>query len=133
MSYTDYDFPHTHFYETDLRELLAKVGSYQETIDALNKWIAENTPKINEIEAFVESMQNADTLPESVKQALFDWASTHLIDLVASTLKGVYFGLTNDGYFVAYIPENWSDIIFGTSGLDDFPVGIDFGHLTLSY
>ena len=30
------------------------------------------------------------------------------------TQKSVYFGLTSDGYFCAYIPENWSDIVFDT-------------------
>ena len=48
-------------------------------------------------------------------------------------VKQVYFGLTDTGYFVAYIPESWNDIIFGTSGLDDFPAGVDYGHLTLTY
>ena len=28
--------------------------------------------------------------------------------------KGVYFGLTSDGHFVAYIPEGWEDLIFDT-------------------
>lgn len=46
----------------------------------------------------------------------------------------VFFGLTDDGYFVAYIPENWDDITFNTTGLDiDIPIQPDYGHLVLSY
>ena len=32
MSYTDFDFPHTHMYESDLRELLAKMKKLEETV-----------------------------------------------------------------------------------------------------
>ena len=28
--------------------------------------------------------------------------------------RSVYFGITSDGHFCAYIPENWSDIVFDT-------------------
>lgn len=34
MSYTDYDFPHTHFYETDLREILS---TYDKLVDGFRE------------------------------------------------------------------------------------------------
>ena len=41
---------------------------------------------------------------------------------------------TLDGYFVAYIPETWDDITFGTTGLDiEVPCEPEYGHLVLSY
>ena len=40
---------------------------------------------------------------------------------------------TYDGYFVAYIPEGWDDIIFNTTGYDIAIAGMDYGHLTLSF
>lgn len=136
MSYTNYDFPHTHFYESDLRELIAKCGSYDEVINKLNQWIEENEPKIEDIEAFIEDMQSASTLPNGVKQALFDWASTHVTDLIGTAIKAVFFGLTDDGHFCAWIPDSWSDITFNTSDYDITLVGhpeVKFGHLILSY
>lgn len=136
MGYSSYDFPHTHFYESDLRELIAKTGSYDETINALNKWIEEYTPTIEEISKFIEDMQNVDTLPDGVKQALYDWASENLVDLVGSAISTVFFGLTNDGYFVAYIPDSWDEITFNTSDYDivltEHPE-VGYGHLILSY
>lgn len=46
----------------------------------------------------------------------------------------VFFGLTDSGYFVAYIPENWDTIHFGTTGLDiDAPIQPEYGHLVLLY
>ena len=47
---------------------------------------------------------------------------------------GVYFGLTDDGYFKAMIPEAWDKIKFNTTGFDiDVPLQPEFGHLVLSY
>ena len=47
---------------------------------------------------------------------------------------GVFFGLTDDGYFVAYIPDGWDDIIFNTTEYDIFISGFsEYGHLVLSY
>lgn len=131
-----FEFPHTRTYDTDLGWLIKKVTSYDETIQALNDWITENNPKITELMDFMNDMQNVNTLPEGVKQALYDWASEHLIDLVGATIKNVFFGLTDDGHFVAYIPDSWSDITFNTSYYDiilsDHPE-VDYGHLILSY
>lgn len=46
----------------------------------------------------------------------------------------VFFGLTDSGYFVAYTPENWDDIRFGTTGLDiEADNQPEFGHLVLLY
>ena len=42
------------------------------------------------------------------------WVNDNLETLYALLVKQVYFGLTLDGYFVAYIPESWSDIVFDT-------------------
>lgn len=126
------EFPHTRTYDNDLGWIIKTVKRYDETITALNDWITVNTPKIEDLEAFKNAMESGN-LPEGVKNAIRDWCRTNLIDLVAETIKTVFFGITDDGYFVAYIPESWSDIHFGTTGYDDFVPDMDYGHLTLSY
>lgn len=46
----------------------------------------------------------------------------------------VFFGITDDGYFVAYIPDSWDDITFYTTELDIFlPIEPEYGHLVLAY
>lgn len=46
----------------------------------------------------------------------------------------IFFGLTQSGYFVAYIPDSWDEIQFGTTGYDvTSPMEPEFGHLVLSY
>ena len=128
-----FEFPHTRTYDGDLGWLIKHVSSYDEVIQALNTWIEENTPKIEDLETFKNALENGQ-LPEGVKQGLYDWCSRHLLDLVGSTIKTVMFQLTDDGYFVAYYSDSWSDITFNTTEydiwLDNFN---EFGHLTLSY
>ena len=131
-----FEFPHTRTYDTDLGWLIKNVSSYDETIAALNEWIETNTPKIEELEQFMNDMQNVNSIPDGVKQAIFDWCSLHLIDLVGATIINVFFGLTDDGHFVAYIPDSWADITFNTSDYDIILSAhpeVDYGHLILSY
>lgn len=42
------------------------------------------------------------------------WVNDNLETLYHLLVKQVYFGLTLDGHFVAYIPDSWNDIIFDT-------------------
>ena len=127
-----FEFPHTRTYDGDLGWLIKHVSSYEEVIQTLNDWISENQPKIDDFEALYQMLLAGD-LPEGVQNGIEIWMRENAIDIVGQLVKMVFFAITDDGYFIAYIPESWTDIIFGTSGLDDFPAGIDFGHLTLSY
>ena len=130
-----FEFPHTRTYDSDLGWLIKHVNSYDETIAALNAWIAKNEPKMDDLYAFMEALEEGD-LPEGMKQGLYQWATEHLIDLVGATISNVFFGLTDVGYFVAYIPDSWADIEFNTSEYDiilsEHPE-YGYGHLVLSY
>ena len=127
-----FEFPHTRTYDGDLGWLIKHVSSYDEVITALNEWIENYTPKIEEVLAFYQQLQEG-YIPEGMKNALYEWATTNLLDIVARTLKTVVFGLTDDGHFVATYTDSWSDIIFNTTEMDIFtPLQTQFGHLTLS-
>lgn len=43
-----------------------------------------------------------------------EWINLNLDSLFSSYSRGVYFGLTTDGYFCAYVPDSWNDIVFDT-------------------
>lgn len=105
-------------------EVLCKVVTY------INKLIDTDNEIIKDIDALradLEVVQKwIDNFDDNAK-AIF----TKMIDEYIATM--VFFNITDDGYFVAYIPESWDDITFGTTGLDVFPAGIDYGHLTLNY
>lgn len=130
-----FEFPHTRTYDSDLGWLIKHVNSYDETIAALNEWIAENEPKMDDLLAFMDELLKGD-LPEGMKQGLYQWAQENLIDLVGATIKMVFFGILDDGHFVAYIPDSWDDITFNTTYYDIVLTShpeYKFGHLVLSY
>ena len=127
-----FEFPHTRTYDGDLGWLIKTVSSYDEIINALNEWISENAPKLDEVYSFMEQLKNGD-IPDSLKVALYEWAQTNLLDIVARTLKTVVFGLTDDGHFIATYTDSWRDITFNTTELDIWTqLQPEFGHLTLS-
>lgn len=132
MSYTEYDFPGTHFYDTDLREMICKVTKILKTVAELNGWKEEHEKQYEELKKFYDDLMTGNFTPEMI-DALYDWTVENTEEIIARAIKMVFFNLTDDGYFIAYVPESWSEITFGTTGLDIFPTGYDFGHLTLSY
>ena len=43
------------------------------------------------------------------------WLDENMEDILTQAVQLVWFGLTDDGYFMAVIPENWSDVQFDTT------------------
>ena len=126
-----FEFPHTRTYDSDLGWLIKTVHTHDEAIKALNEWSDNAEIRITDLETFKTALESGE-LPEGVRRGILEWCTLHIPDIISEAIKTVFFVL-EDGYFVAYIPDSWDDITFGTSGLDDFPSGIDFGHLTLSF
>lgn len=103
-------------------EVLCKVVDYLNgVIDGTNAVIED-----------AESLRKDLTV---VQQWINNYDTTYAEDIIAKYIATmVFFGLTDSGYFVAYIPETWDNIHFGTTGLDvDAPIQPEFGHLVLLY
>jgi hypothetical protein len=64
------------------------------------------------------------------KEQLQTWIETHLPELFTLFVRQVFFGLTDDGHFCAYIPESWSDIQFDTGAVYGRS---DYGRLILKF
>ena len=43
------------------------------------------------------------------------WLDENMEDILTQAVQLVWFGLTDDGYFMAVIPPNWSDVQFDTT------------------
>ena len=128
-----FEFPHTRTYDSDLGWLIKDYTTLDEFKDAMLKWIQETQPTIDEFNEIVNLIEAGD-LPEGMKNAIRKWMEENAIDLVGSLVNMVIFNITDDGYFVAYIPESWDEIQFGTTGLDTFiSLQPEYGHLVLSY
>ena len=103
-------------------EVLCKVVTYlNNVIEGTNGVIDDVEELKNDLATVQNWINNFDT----------KYAEKIIAQYIATM---VFFGLTDSGYFVAYIPENWESINFGTTGLDvNAPIQPEYGHLVLMY
>ncbi len=133
MSYTDFDFPHSHFYDDDLRELISMYKTLTEDVEVLNAWKETHQEEYEQLEQLYNDIVTGD-FPASMKSALKQWFDDNAISLVGEMIKHVYFGLNDDGYFIVTIPESWKELVFKTTGWDyNTPLQPEYGHLCLLY
>lgn len=125
-------YPYTDFHELNLDWVLTTVKQLFEAVQQIDGWIDNHQQEYEELKALYDQIM-AGNFPPSIKNAFAAWMQANALDLVGDLVKMVIFNITDDGYFVAYIPESWDDIIFGTTGLDVILPGYDYGHLVLSY
>lgn len=125
-------YPYTDFHELNLDWVLTTVKQLFEAVQQIDGWIDNHQQEYEELKALYDQIM-AGNFPPSIKNAFAVWMQQNALDLVGELVKMVIFNITDDGYFVAYIPESWDDIIFGTTGLDIGLPGYDYGHLVLSY
>jgi hypothetical protein len=125
-------FPYTDFHELNADWIIRHFKEFVLWMKQIDGWIETHKKEYEELKKLYDDMYNG-TLSPALERSLRIWINNNLESIIANAIKMVFFGLTDDGYFIAYIPDSWNDISFGTSGLDDFPPNVDFGHLTLSY
>jgi uncharacterized protein Yka (UPF0111/DUF47 family) len=92
----------------EMKKLMQEMDDLSEDVTALKKAIAD-------VEKWI-----ADFNTDFIKKLVLEY--------VAESVKQVYFGLSNTGYFVAYIPKSWNELEF-----DTIQEGGLYGHLTLKY
>ena len=64
------------------------------------------------------------------KDTFIEWVNTNMTDIIHQMVRFVFFGLDDDGHFVAYILASWEFLHFDT--LLDFDK-LGFGHLVVYY
>lgn len=103
--------------EISYYEVLTKTVSYlNETMSNVNE-INNNTSELYAyvvelyelLEKFIES-----GFDDYYSDQVIKWIDSHLTWIFNTVVRQVYFGLTQEGNFVAYIPDGWNDIIFDT-------------------
>ena len=122
-------YPYTNFHDLNLDWVLQvlkesesvvteKIPDIEKAILALQKADKDTNKRIDEVIRQIGELIDDDTIMQLVIQA------------IDCAIKMVFFGLSDDGYFVAYIPNSWNCITFGTIMDCDSP---NYGRLTLSY
>lgn len=109
----------------NLFDLLNKLVCY---CDNMGLQIDVNAQDIADLKVAMQELKDGGLVDYYEKQ-IYDWIQANMADLLSAGIKQVYFGLTDDtysggaGYFVAYIPDSWSEIVFDTGavyGLDTY-------------
>lgn len=106
-------------------EILCKVVHYiNDLIDSDKEIIAD----IDALRRDMDEVQNwIENFDDNARQIMEEIIERYIVTMV-------FFGITDDGYFVAYIPESWDDITFRTTELDIFlEIEPEYGHLVLVY
>lgn len=97
-------------------------------VDYINKLIEADDAIIDNIDELKAELADVQKQIDNINT---DFAEKVIADAIATM---VFFGLTNSGHFVAYIPQTWRDITFNTTGYDTVtPLMEQYGHLCLSY
>lgn len=108
--------------------LCVNLAALVDYANELGVQIGVNAQDIADLQTAMQELKDGGLLDYYEKQ-IYAWIQAHMADLLSAGIKQVYFGLTDDtysggaGYFVAYIPDSWSEIVFDTGavyGLDTY-------------
>lgn len=105
-------------------------------LESLQKGLISIEDAVKIMSDYKESMDKKFDELSAVQQAQWEVINAtwrEMLDKLVTQIipQLITFGLTDDGYFVSYIPEQWKDIMFFTdvSDFDAYP----FGRLQLTY
>ena len=126
-----FEFPNTRTYDNDLGWLIKNVKTAADAINALEEWKDSAEGAIQDLQKLLDDIA-AGNFPTEISDAIKNWIIANFYDIVGEMAKTVWFGLTDAGYFVAYIPESWDEVTFKTTGLDyTTELQPEYGHLVL--
>lgn len=108
-----------------IQTMIDKMGDY----DRLEAQIQQLQTEVNLVKDELDKVKNGDYVSLYI-DALANWIDKNLQEMVARIVKYIWFGLTDDGHFAAYVPDSWDFIRFDTGMVTDSDT---YGHLLLYY
>lgn len=123
-------------YYEQLCKVADKLNQTITNINANTQQIAENKQDILALE---QALDTVNQTLEDIKNGKYvdlylpsiqAWIDENLLCLFERAVRFVSFGLSTDGYFVAYIPSNWDCLQFDTIIDTSSPL---YGHLIMKY
>lgn len=104
------------YYEAVCR-LVKILNDHIDDYNALVTVVGEHSTAITELQEQLQEFMDSG-FDDYYKEQVQAWIDEHLTTLIeAFYRKQVFFGLTQEGYFVAYIPDSWEDIEFDTGAV----------------
>lgn len=116
--------------EQRIKRLCEKLTELFDYAQALAVALNQDTAAIRELQAAFQKFMESG-FDDYYKEQVIAWIDAHMQEIIESMLhKMVFFGLTSDGYFCAYIPESWDEITFDTGAVYGRS---DYGRLILRF
>ena len=110
----------------NLFDLLNKLVCY---CDNMGIQLNVSQDELEKLKAEFEKFQDSG-FEDYYEKQLAQWIKDNAATLFQLLAKQVYFGLTDDGHFCAYIPDSWSDVTFDTGAVYG---QADYGRLILRF
>lgn len=112
-----------------LNQMIANEESLKDTTDEHAKSIQNLQTIVNTLQTELDKAKNGE-YSELYQDALTNWLDNNMPELIGRTVKYVHFGLTDSGYFCAYIPNSWDFLTLDT--IMDYKSDL-YGHLVMRY
>lgn len=114
-------------------EVVCKVAEQlnktMEATDSVNSDLQQLYDFVVQLQLVMEQFME-DGFDDYYKNQVAQWMADNLKWIFDHLIRNVYFGLTQDGYFCAYIPASWAWVQFDTIMDYSDP---NYGHLVLKY
>ena len=93
-----------------IKELAMKIWEYDQILASKLKEVEDTLKEYSDIlDGKIEDFDNI------ILNKTQTWLDTHMDDILSEAIKTVWFGLNDEGYFIAVIPESWEEISFNTN------------------
>ena len=129
-------WPYTNFHDLNADWILCQIREFKTELEAMSDTILGNSDKMTQLQTDLDNLENTVNDIISGKYAdemipgIENWINENLQKFVSNIVKYVFFGLSMDGHFVAYIPKTWNFITFDTIVDSSSPL---YGHLILKW
>lgn len=106
--------------------------SYYEVLCRILDYIKKLIENDKLLESEIESLKQAVS---EIQNWINNFDTSYVEELIAKYIATMIFvAISDSGYIIYYIPQNWKSITFNTTELDiHVPLMPEYGHLVLSY
>ncbi len=112
-----------------INNIINNENEFHDALVMLGGDVSQLKKDVSALENELNKIKNGEYMSEYIK-ALEQWIDRNLQTLVSKIVKYVFFGLSQDGHFVAYIPKSWDFIEFDTIVDTDSEL---YGHLIMRW
>lgn len=116
------NIPYTNFHDLNLDWIIKFMKKIGDDEELQNKDISDLKTRMDDAEEWMENYN-----PPYIRETVLAFLNSILAQMI-------FVEITDSGYIVYNIPENWDTITFNTTGLDIIlEQQLEYGHLVLSY